>query len=91
MSGGGIKEALTMSKRKRLAIHFSFRLSALFAFDGFDIFGMSVACKWVSRILKMGIQYLPVDSIQTSWQSCARSQSRREAISEFVVLKTLVL
>ena len=46
---------------------------------------------WVSRMLKTGIQYLPVDSIQTSRQSCARSQSRREAISELVVLKTLVL
>ena len=39
----------------------------------------------------MGIQYLPVDSIQMSWQSCARSQSRRETIYEFVILKTLVL
>lgn len=39
----------------------------------------------------MCAQYLPVDSIQTSWQSCARSQSRRAAISELVVLKTFVL
>lgn len=41
-----------------------------------------------SRILKMGIQYLSVDSIQTSWQSRARSQSHRAAVSELVVLKT---
>lgn len=44
-----------------------------------------------SRIYKMRIQYLPVNSIQTSRQSCAKDQSRRAAISELVVLKTLRL
>lgn len=35
MSERGIKEALTMSKRNRLAIHFALRF-----FDGFHILGV---------------------------------------------------
>ena len=41
--------------------------------------------------IKNGIQYFPVDSMQTSRQPCVRSQSRRAAMSELVVRKTFVL
>lgn len=92
MSAGGIKEALTISKRNRLAIYFASRLSVFLPLMAFTYLGcVRTNCMCGSRILKMGIQYLPVDSMQTSRQSCARSQSRRAAISELVVLKTFVL
>ena len=48
-------------------------------------------CICVSRMLKTGIQYLPVDSIQTSWQLYERSQSRIAAICELLVEKDFTL
>ena len=73
---------------KEITDPFGIFLICLLAFDGFDILG------WVkrtlissSRILKIGIQYLPVDSIQTSEQWWDRSQSFKRYRSEFKVEK----
>ena len=45
----------------------------------------------MKRMLKTGIQYLPVDSMQTSWQLYERSQSRIAAICELLVEKDFTL
>ena len=74
ISAGGIKDALTMSKRKRFAIHFASRLSVFLPFMALTYLGcVRTTCICVSRMLKTGIQYLPVDSMQTSWQLYERS------------------
>ena len=77
MSAGGIKLGLTMSHMNRSQIHFASLRSVLLPLRGFVYLGCASttdtpAC---SRILKTGIQYLPVDSMQTSLHSYLASQS----------------
>lgn len=64
----------------------------LLPFDSPDVFRVGDnAMGWPSRTLKMGIQYLPVDSMQTSEQLCLRSQSRQALRSELKVANRFFL
>ena len=77
MSAGGIKEGLIISHMNRSQIHFASLRSVLFPFWGFVYFGWARITEIFafSKRLNTGIQYLPVDSIQTSEQLYFASQS----------------
>ena len=78
MSGGGIKLGLTMPHIYRSQIHLASLRSVLLPFCGFVYFGCAKVTQQVfSRILNTGIQYFPVDSMQTSEQEYFASQSAR--------------
>ena len=71
MSAGGIKEGFTMPHMYRSQIHLASLRSVLLPFCGFVYFGCANVTQQVfSRMLNTGIQYFPVDSIQTSAQEC---------------------
>lgn len=71
---GRDKRSLDNVEAEEVGNPFHITLVRLFAFDGFHILGVcETVCICGLRILKMGIQYLPVDSMQTSWQPCVRS------------------
>ena len=77
MSAGGIKEGFTMPHMYRSPIHLASLRSVLFPFMGLVYFGWDRVTRILccSKILKTGIQYLPVDSIQTSLQLYLASQT----------------
>ena len=77
MSAGGIKEGFTIPHIYRSQIHFASLRSVLFPFWGLVYLGWERVTQtlFFSKILKTGIQYLPVDSIQTSVQLYLASQS----------------
>ena len=77
ISAGGIKEGLTIPHIYRSQIHFASLRSVLFPFCGLVYLGWDrVTHKlFFSKILKTGIQYLPVDSMHTSLQLYLTSQS----------------
>ena len=76
MLGGGIKLGLTMSHIYRSQIHLASLRSVLLPFCGFVYLGWaSVTQQVFSRMLNTGIQYFPVDSMQTSEQEYLASQS----------------
>ena len=76
ISAGGIKEGFTIPHMYRSQIHLASLRSVLLPFWGFVYFGWERVTQMLffSKILKTGIQYLPVDSIQTSVQSYLASQ-----------------
>ena len=77
MSAGGIKEGFTISHMNKSHIHLASLRSVLFPFCGLVYLGWERITETYafSRTLKTGIQYLPVDSIQTSVQWYLASQS----------------
>ena len=78
MSAGGIKEGFVIPHMNRSQIHLASFRSVLFPFCGFVYLGWSSSTWHVfSRILKTGIQYLPVDSMQTSVHLYFESHSDR--------------
>src|SRR5450756_321447 len=74
MRNGGIKLPATRSCLKRSAIHLASFLSVFLPRIAFTYFGWaSVIWQVSSRILYTGIQYLPVDSMQTYVQELEQS------------------
>ena len=76
MSAGGIKEGLTIPHIYKSQIHLASLRSVLLPFWGLVYLGWERVTQMLffSRILNTGIQYLPVDSIQTSLQLYFASQ-----------------
>lgn len=68
MSAGGIKEGLIISHMNKSQIHLASLQSVLLPFCGFVYLGWARITEIFafSKILETGIQYLPVDSMQTS-------------------------
>ena len=91
MSGGGIKLERTKSHLNNSEIHLASRLSVFLPLIALTYLGWVRQTLQVgSRALKTGIQYLPVDSMQTSQQRFSRSQFDNLRKSPVYVEKRLI-